>query len=103
MADILIRGMGMPKSGYIEMLLKVNDGEIYYNYAGDKEVKSADFIPLPEGHERVRDTIDAIAQKVYTALNALDRGANNDWARAALEEANQILDAYYKKEINYNG
>jgi hypothetical protein len=42
-------------------------------------------------------TIDAIAQKIYAALDALDRGADNDWARAALEEANQILDAYYKE------
>lgn len=55
MADILIRGIEMPKSGYIEMLLKVIDGEIYYNYAGDKEVKSADFIPIPEGHGRLGD------------------------------------------------
>lgn len=48
-------------------------------------------------------TINAVAQKVYAALDALDRGTDNDWARVALEEANQILDVYYKKEVSDNG
>ena len=45
----------------------------------------------------IPDAADAIEQlqkriihlefKIYTALDALDRGADNDWARKALEEA----------------
>lgn len=61
MADILIRGMEMPKDGYVyvEMLLKVADGKVYYNYTGEKKVYTADFLTLPEGHGNMID-VDAL-------------------------------------------
>ena len=65
MADIVIRGLEMPKSGYVEMLLKVMDGEVYYNYAGNTEIKAADYIPLPEGHGRLID-VDALKENLRT-------------------------------------
>lgn len=40
--------------------------------------------------------IDLLSEQIYNALDALDRGADNDWAREALEKANAILDDYYK-------
>ena len=48
-------------------------------------------------------TIDVVAQKVYAALDAPDRGTDNDWARTALEEADQILNTCYKKKVSSNG
>lgn len=40
--------------------------------------------------------IDLLSEQIYNALDALDRGADNDWAREALEKASAILDDYYK-------
>lgn len=65
MADILIKGMEMPKSGYvyIEMLLKVADGEVYYNYTGENKIYTANFLPLPEGYGRLIDADALIRDK----------------------------------------
>ena len=44
----------------------------------------------------MKDIVDALAKKVYAALDALDRGQDNDWARETLEDASRILDTYYE-------
>lgn len=114
MADIVVRSMEMPESCFECVLthsffrnlhcdeLEGMGSFIDLPHVNDRH-PNCPLIPLPERHERLCDTVDAIAQKVYAALDALDRGINNDWARAALEEANQILNAYYKKGVIDNG
>lgn len=97
MADIVIRGIEVSES--LDIILNTCTGKVVYSTTNGMTWKEAtNFVVLPEGHGRVGDTVDTIAQKIYAALDALDRGTDNDWARAALEEANQILDDYYKKE-----
>ena len=44
----------------------------------------------------INDIVDALAKAIHDALDALDRGQDNDWAREALEGADRILDAYYE-------
>lgn len=87
MADLIIRGMEMPKSGYVEMLLKVADGEVYYNYAGKREIKAADYIPLPAGHGRLID-----AERFRVILCRLKERQNDDVATHALKWAIECLD-----------
>lgn len=99
MADILIRGMEMPKNEPLTITI-TPEGKVFRAFIPGS---CGEVVPLPEEYKKLGDTIDAIAQKVYAALDALDRGTDNDWARAALEEANQILDVYYKKEVSDNG
>jgi hypothetical protein len=65
MADVIIRDMEIPKNGYvyIEMLLKVADGEVYYNYAGENKIYTANFLFLPEGHGKCIDADALIRDK----------------------------------------
>lgn len=44
----------------------------------------------------MEDIVDTLAKKVYEAIDALNRGQDNDWAREALEDASRILDTYYE-------
>lgn len=102
MADILIKGIEVAEG--LDIILNTCTNKVVYSKNNGMTWKeAAGFIVLTDGHGRVGDTVDTIAQKIYAALDALDRGTDNDWARAALEEANQILDDYYKKEVYDNG
>ena len=54
MADIVIRGIEMPKSGYVELLLKVQDREVYYNCMGEKKIHVADVTEVARGQWKTR-------------------------------------------------
>lgn len=92
MADIVIQGMEMPKDGYvyIEMLLKVADGKIYYNYTGEKKVYTADFLTLPEGHGKLGD-LDALMPDFVKAK--WEFFSDSDTFLRLLEQAPTIIPA----------
>lgn len=76
MSDIVICGIDMPKSGYVEMLLKVADVEVYYNHVGEREIKPTDYITLPKGHGRLGD-LDAIAEDLQFDIENDQRALDN--------------------------
>lgn len=71
MADILIRGMEMPKEGNWKTVRIYPDGTCAVPYwSGDCKVLDCTAIPLPEGHGRLIDA-DALQAKFELMENAL--------------------------------
>lgn len=63
MADILIRGMEMPKEG--EKILIAADGSVWVNAwptRGYMRMENVHAVPLPEGHGRLGD-LDALQEE----------------------------------------
>ena len=93
MADILIRGMEMPKDGrkHTALLQFLEDGECrgiveYSKSYDDRSVKVFEVVPLPEGHGRLGD-LDALS-KEFDRLAFLDwnqKAAPYSWAYAYSE------------------
>lgn len=64
MADILIRGMEMPKEG--EMIFIAADGSVWINAGptrGYMRMENVCAVPLPEGHGRLGD-LDALMKNI---------------------------------------
>lgn len=63
-----------------------SDSNIKSNYIGLTMIQAADAI------EKLNKRIDFLMNCIYEAEDSLDRGADNDWARAALEKAERGQD-----------
>lgn len=76
---------------YLELLkrlrVRAKREDEYYPHGGDIINEAADVI------EELNQRIDYLMKCIYEAGDALDRGADNDWARAALEKAEEKTDA----------
>ena len=80
MADILIRGMEMPKDGRITIQIGA-DGAVYFvekcTIMAEKYEKSSHAVPLPAGHGRLIDA-DAL-DRAFTDLRFNSDGTLNHW------------------------
>jgi len=45
--------------------------------------------------DKLKEIIDTLIESINNALDALDRGNDNDWAREALEKVSPTIDRYY--------
>lgn len=45
--------------------------------------------------DKLKEIVDALIESINNALDALDRGNDNDWAREALERVSPTIDRYY--------
>lgn len=48
--------------------------------------------------KQIKEICDALIESINNALDALDRGNDNDWAREALEKISPTIDRYYDME-----
>lgn len=109
MADILIRGMEMPKDGRITIQIGA-DGAVYFvekcTIMAEKYEKSSHAVPLPEGHGRLIDAgslydrlentlTHFIKVKSYTESQKYAFGYCEAWndAKAVLTNAPTIVPA----------
>lgn len=78
MADILIRGLDMPRDASLWLLIRP-DGKVHKLKAGGKygEPQQGVAVPLPEGHGRLIDA-DAI-DRAFTDLRFNSDGTLNHW------------------------
>lgn len=83
MADILIRGMEMPKDDRITIQIGA-DGAVYfveeYTILAEKYEKSSHATPLPEGHGRIVD-----------AAEILEKANNSPWFDGDVSELGLLL------------
>ena len=87
MADILIRGMEMPKDGRITIQIGA-DGAVYFvekcTIMAEKYEKSSHAVPLPEGHGRLIDAGVFRDQLIELAMAGKD--AASIWLILFVEE-----------------
>ena len=79
MADILIRGMEMPKEG--EKILIAADGSVWVNAwptRGYMRMENICAAPLPEGHGRLGD-LDALMQNFPDSVRFADDDGTLPW------------------------
>lgn len=74
MADILIRGIEIPKENDI-LVFDVWHGKIYARSTANTGTRSYEVVSLPEGHGRMIDA-DAAAKEAYRSLLECEKYGN---------------------------